>query len=157
MRPLAVAETGSAASTSTGSTNHSLLHISTLRAFLQICSLFGLIQNIVSEEADVKLELGFFPKIAKRPSCGGRKVGPDTGLGLAIRQIGVHVIFCHGPRTHEEPIPMVSPPDPAGGSPSHPIVSWGEMEREMRKRRNCIFDSVKAFSCPRGEDVIGRK
>ena len=128
-----------------------------MRAFLQICSLFGLIQNIVSEEADVKLELGFFPKIAKRPSCGGRKVGPDTGLGLAIRQIGVHVIFCHGPQTHEEPIPMVSPPDPAGGSPSHPIVSWGEMEREMRKRRNCIFDSVKAFSCPRGEDVIGRK
>ena len=134
-----------------------LPHISTLRALFQICSLFGLIQNIVSEEADVKLELGFFPKIAKRPSCGGRKVGPDTGLGLAIRQIGVHVIFCHGPRTHEEPIPMVSPPDPAGGSPSHPIVSWGEMEREMRKRRNCIFDSVKAFSCPRGEDVIGRK
>ena len=31
MRPLAVAETGSAASTSTGSTNHSLLHISTCR------------------------------------------------------------------------------------------------------------------------------
>ena len=132
-------------------------HNSTLRAFLPNCSLFGLIQNIFSEEADVKLELGFFPKIAKRPSCGGRKVGPDTGLGLAIRQIGVHVIFCHGPQTHEEPIPMVSPPDPAGGSPSHPIVSWGEMEREMRKRRNCIFDSVKAFSCPRGEDVIGRK
>ena len=46
--------------------------------------------------------------------CGGRKVGCDTGLGLAIRQIGVHVIFCHGAQRFPWFPPDCSrwPPDP---------------------------------------------
>ena len=49
---------------------------------------------------------------------GGRKVLRDTGLGLAIRQIGVHVIFCHGPGPHSHGF---SPDSVSQWPPSHPI------------------------------------
>ena len=47
-------------------------------------------------------------------------------------------------------------PQIAVGGPQTQFVSR-QMEREMRQRLLLRIDSVKTFSCPRGEDVIRRK
>ena len=80
---------------------------------------------------------------------------------MAIRQIGVHVIFCHGPNDSHG-----FSPDPAQSvAPPHPICEPANGARNEAKTVAplaeqsccCKVDSVKAFSCPRGEPpVVGK-